>query len=257
MTKRDFSLQSRFNKFDFTKQSVNSRNVTPDYKIVNAVTGIQYDSLKDQKKWDALKEQGISKEELDFKNDPYLKLLEGLKLMDEFFRTSTYHIITTPSAVASLDEIKRGFYSEDKTEVNIDGETYYYDMNIRISVPLLEMIRIIALGGNVSLVDKSDAKRLHDELGLTIKMADPENKLSYNRLPSDPIVVQKMIDLKKHLEEKESWIFYVPTTPAVNIVGQAMGDLYDILSGLNDYSEKNKTKEDINVSHLHRYVRRS
>lgn len=218
-------------------------NFDRNLKIVNGVTGEVFDSINEQRRKEKLKEQGA--EAILDMVDPYMEILKGIKEMGEFFPTKDYRVITTGSALLTIEEIRNGYYIQDEQEFRNDYDVFKFKNEVRVYLPLLEIVRLLTLGYSVSLVDKSDLIYFYQEIERIVYMTDEVNYPSYNRLPYNRDVVEKLREMKKDIEDHDSWIFY--KAPEKNIVfgEKGLGMLLDIVNDINTYQNtqiKNQTE---------------
>lgn len=221
-------------------------SVPSDLKIVNAVTGEIMKSKDEIAKEEKLKKEQIDLKDLEGFKDPYLELLEGIRTMEKYFPNSYYYIEVPGKALLTLQEIKDGYYIE-KSEYEVNGEKFVIENRVKTALPLLEILRIRSLGYNFSLIDKNDLLPMYKECESILIASDPERMLSYNRLPYNQEVIDEITRFKTDIETRHSWIFYVPKVEQENIMKKKFGNLFDIITDMDNKISELNTRDKIGL----------
>lgn len=233
---------SRYNYFNRGKLGVsNSRGMDPNLKIVNARTGEIYDSVNEENTKKELEKQGINLNDINFE-DPYITLLKGMELMNDYFQNNDYYVTVEPSALLTLEEIRQGAKVEQVT-VRQDGYEFVYANEVKTFLPLMEILKIRSLGYKIQLTRKDDIIPLYRELIYLERVTDRENYPSYNRLPTSPEIVNEIKNLIKDIEENNRWILETPIEePTPGIIEQNFGTLSSFINDLNTAYNKVNTQ---------------
>lgn len=242
----------------------NGKTFDREIKIVNAVTGVVSNSLSEELRRKKLMESGIPNEIMNMK-DPYIELLEGINEMGEYFPTRSYNVITSGKALLTLDEIKSGYYLDDNSYFYSSNDVFTFTNEVRTYLPLLEIVRLLSLNHNVSLVNKKDLLPMYREIEKIVYMTDEENYPSYNKLPYNKDVVLELRRLKESIETEDPWIFYVEEPKDIVFGEKNLGNLLSLARDIDNYqnaSRESSAKElekqqDVSIQEILKYKKRT
>lgn len=210
----------------------NSKGLDPNLKIVDGKTGIVYDSPAEAARKKQLLEEGIDFNQEEFE-DPYITLLKGMQLMNDYFQNKEYYVTVEPEALLTLEEIRQGG-SADRLKINQEGFDFIYVDEIKTFLPLMEILKIRSLRYRISLTRKEDIFPLYKELKYLERVTDYENYPSYNRLPTSPEILNEIKNLIQDLEKTYTWLLDTPLEePTLDLVEKNFGTIATMINDLN------------------------